>query len=204
MSVRDTSLDLPILEGAKEEFLKSGFEKASLKEIAKNAGVTTGAIYKRYNGKEELFCVVVESCINRMQAVFEQKKGVDYTLYSDEQLKQCFEMNPNSMMWWYDVLHEYRDEFVLLLTGSAGTKYENFDHDWVELMTEETYRCYAEMFSRKITAVVISRKEFHIMLTAFWTTIYEPFIHGLARDEIERYNKLVCRLFRWEDVFEFS
>lgn len=204
MSVRDTSLDLPILGSAKEEFLKSGFEKASLKEIAEKAGVTTGAIYKRYNGKEELFGAVVESCIHRMQAVFEDKKGLDYTRYSDERLKQCWEMNPDAMMQWFDILLEYREEFFLLLTCSAGTKYENFDHDWVELMTEETYRCYEELYSRKITSVVTTREELHIMLSAFWTTIYEPFIHMLERNEIERFNKLVCKLFRWENVFEFS
>ena len=130
MSVRDTSLDLPILESAKAEFRKMGFEKSSLKEIAEKAGVTTGAIYKRYNGKEDLFCAVVESCINRMQEVFEQKKRVDYSLYSDQQLKQCWKMDSDYMMWWFNILFEYKDEFVLLLTCSAGTKYENFDHDW--------------------------------------------------------------------------
>ena len=73
MSVRDTSLDLPILESAKAEFRKMGFEKSSLKEIAEKAGVTTGAIYKRYNGKEDLFCAVVESCINSRRCLSRRK-----------------------------------------------------------------------------------------------------------------------------------
>lgn len=204
MSVRDTSLDLPILESAKTEFRKMGFEKSSLKEIAEKAGVTTGAIYKRYNGKEDLFCAVVESCINRMQEVFEQKKRVDYSLYSDQQLKQCWEMDFDYMMWWFNILFEYKDEFVLLLTCSAGTKYENFGHDWVEQMTNETWRCYEEMFSRKLTTVVISKKELHTMLTSFWTTIYEPFIHEFSKGEIKKFSELVCRMFNWEKVFEIK
>lgn len=202
MSVRDTSLDLPILKNAKAEFQKAGFERASLKEIAEKANVTTGAIYKRYNGKEDLFCAVVEKCITRMQEVFDQKKGVDYSLLSDQQLKRCWEMDPDDMMWWFRILLEVREEFVLLLTCSAGTKYENFDHDWVELMTGETWRCYEEMAARKLTKVAVSKKELHTMLTAFWVTIYEPFIHGFSEDEIGKFCDLVCRLFNWKKVFE--
>mgnify|MGYP000013623508 CR=1 FL=1 len=56
MSVADRSIDPRILDSARTEFLTSGFEKASLKTICEGAGVTTGALYKRYKGKEDLFC----------------------------------------------------------------------------------------------------------------------------------------------------
>ena len=55
MSVADRSIDPRIMESAKEEFLQKGFLDASLQEICKKAGVTTGALYKRFKGKEELF-----------------------------------------------------------------------------------------------------------------------------------------------------
>ena len=55
MSVRDTSIDPRLLSSARDEFMRHGFLKADLKTICDNAGVTTGAVYKRYNGKEELF-----------------------------------------------------------------------------------------------------------------------------------------------------
>lgn len=38
-----------------EMFLNKGYELASLSEICRAAGVTTGALYKRYDGKEALF-----------------------------------------------------------------------------------------------------------------------------------------------------
>ena len=37
---------------AKEEFLQKGFQKASLRNIVKQAGVTTGAFYGYYESKE--------------------------------------------------------------------------------------------------------------------------------------------------------
>ena len=59
MSKPDKSIDPRILKSAKEEFLSQGYEKASLKTICANAKVTTGALYKRYKSKEELFTAVV-------------------------------------------------------------------------------------------------------------------------------------------------
>ena len=40
-----------ILEAGKKEFLTYGYEKASLRRIAKEASVTTGAIYGYFPGK---------------------------------------------------------------------------------------------------------------------------------------------------------
>ena len=67
MSVPDKSIDPRLLSAAKKVFLKKGFEMASLAEICQTAGVTTGALYKRYSGKEELFAEVVSGAIHEME-----------------------------------------------------------------------------------------------------------------------------------------
>ena len=42
------------------EFLDKGFQGASLRQIVKQAGVTTGALYGYFSGKEALFASIVE------------------------------------------------------------------------------------------------------------------------------------------------
>src|SRR5437764_11696511 len=42
-------------------FARSGFHGASLEEIAREAGYTTGAIYWHFAGKDDLFLAVFES-----------------------------------------------------------------------------------------------------------------------------------------------
>ena len=69
MAVPDHSIDPRIFESARKEFLEDGFEKASLKAICEGAGVTTGALYKRYKGKEDLFCAVVEQTVKDLYEV---------------------------------------------------------------------------------------------------------------------------------------
>ena len=46
-----TTLDL-IYQAAMEEFLDKGFKSASLRNIVKTAGVTTGAFYGYFDSKE--------------------------------------------------------------------------------------------------------------------------------------------------------
>ena len=43
-----------IIECAKQEFLENGFEGASMRNIAENAGYTTGMLYGRFADKAEL------------------------------------------------------------------------------------------------------------------------------------------------------
>lgn len=48
-----------IHRAAKAEFLEKGFKTASLRNIVKTAGMTTGAFYGYYKSKEELFEALV-------------------------------------------------------------------------------------------------------------------------------------------------
>lgn len=203
MAKADRSIDPRILESAKQEFLALGFEKASLKTICENASVTTGALYKRYKGKEELFAAVVADTVADMNAVLEEKKSLRPESLTDEALMKAWDMDLDYMMWWFRFLYDRHDGFVMLLTCAEGTCYSNFQHDWVEVMTEATYAYYEEAHRRGLATADISVEELHILLSAFWATIYEPFIHGYGWEQIEDHCRLVCRLFDWYAVLGF-
>ena len=190
MAKADRSIDPRILESAKKEFLEMGFEKASLKHICQQAEVTTGALYKRYKGKEDLFCAVVADVVADLNAVRDEKTSARFDDMSDEELVKAWDMDEAYMMWWFQYLYDRHDGFVLLLKCAEGTSYSNFQHDWVESMTQATYDYYMEAKRRGLTHTDISIEEMHILLSAFWTTIYEPFIHDFTWEQIEKH----CRL----------
>ena len=83
MSLPDKSIDPRLLSAAKDEFLKKGFEKASLTDICKAAGVTTGALYKRYSGKEDLFSALVSDMVQEMTEYLSELAKVDLTSLTD-------------------------------------------------------------------------------------------------------------------------
>ena len=60
MEERTTATLEKIQEAALAEFLDKGFQGASLRQIVKNAGVTTGAFYGYFSSKEALFNALVE------------------------------------------------------------------------------------------------------------------------------------------------
>ena len=98
MAKPDHSLDPLILASARREFLEKGFEKASLKRICENANVTTGALYKRYNGKEELFAAVVADTVADLNEIIAQKSVTDFSQVSDEVLVKAWDMDEDYMM----------------------------------------------------------------------------------------------------------
>ena len=53
MAKRVEGVTEKLLESAKKEFLKSGYENASLQVIAEKAGSSKGAIYIRYTGRTD-------------------------------------------------------------------------------------------------------------------------------------------------------
>ena len=203
MAVADHSIDPRILKSARAEFVKHGFEKSSLKAICDGAGVTTGALYKRYKGKEELFCAVVEQTVADLYAEAKRRGNLDPASMTDEQLIRAWEMEGSDMMWWFQYLYERREDFYLLLACSEGTRYSNFQHDWVALLTKATSAFLDEAKSRGLCRNDIQPEELHILLSAFWTTIYEPFIHHFTWEQVENHCRIVCRLFHWHDALGF-
>lgn len=57
-----TDLGLALIQAATEVFAERGYDGAGVAEIARRAGVTTGAIYSRYSGKAELLAAAIASC----------------------------------------------------------------------------------------------------------------------------------------------
>src|ERR1700737_3490334 len=49
-----------LLDAARAVFARSGFHGASVEEIASEAGFSTGALYSNFDGKEDLFLVLME------------------------------------------------------------------------------------------------------------------------------------------------
>jgi AcrR family transcriptional regulator len=49
-----------LLAAARSAFARSGFHGASVEEIASEAGFSTGALYSNFEGKEDLFLVLME------------------------------------------------------------------------------------------------------------------------------------------------
>jgi len=103
---------------ALKEFTDKGFKNASLRNIVKEAGVTTGAFYGYYKSKEELFDKIVGGHAKHLTEVFTASKDNDYSDYGKSRISEL-------------TMYTYRNwqGMKLLVAGSDGTQYENFFHE---------------------------------------------------------------------------
>jgi AcrR family transcriptional regulator len=62
-----------LLDAAAAVFSRRGFNGASLDEIAETAGFTRGAIYKHFDGKEDLFFALMDRLNERSLAQFDHR-----------------------------------------------------------------------------------------------------------------------------------
>ncbi|MFV0528261.1 MAG: TetR/AcrR family transcriptional regulator [Lachnospiraceae bacterium] len=205
MANPDPTIDGKILESARKEFLARGFDEPSLRDICQKAGVTTGAFYKRYAGKEELFHAVVEQTLNDLESIIKQHSSFDITNLSDEQLCDLCDLgkHENTLLHWLEFLYERREDMFLLLVRSGNSQYANFQHDWVEKVMHTNYPVFEEIERRGLTEFHPTKKELHILQSAYWQTLYEPFIHEASWDEIKEHSKYISRFFNWLNALGF-
>jgi len=57
-----------ILDAATAEFAAKGLDKASMRAIAAAAGMTTGAIYTMFDGKEDIYAALLHESLARLEA----------------------------------------------------------------------------------------------------------------------------------------
>lgn len=200
MSTPDKSIDPRLLASAEAEFNKNGFIKAELKTICENAGITTGALYKRYKGKEELFCAVVDGIVSELTDFVESRSDIDFSALSNAEIIASWTMTYESFIPMFRLLYDNRITFVLLIDKAAGTRYENFDHEFVTKLSYAYEKFYDEAKKRGLAKADVTREEFHVLISSYWTCVCEPFIHKMSWKKIEEHCRVMCRFFNWRDV----
>lgn len=150
-----------------------------------------------------IISAVVGDAVKALYDFVEQRSSIPPGTLSDDALMKAWEMG-ESMQEWFRFLYQYHDGFTLLVSCAAGTRYANFQHNFAEKMAVKTYEYFLEAKNRGLTGADISTEEMHILLSVFWTTVYEPFIHNYTLEQIEAYCELMCRLFNWYCVLGFD
>lgn len=102
-----------IVEAARDEFFQSGYARASMRAIAQQAGMTVGNIYLYFPGKEQLFDAIVGETVRQIQEITRLPSANNDTIRKmADALRATFVQN--------------RVEFMILVTRSSGSKYENY------------------------------------------------------------------------------
>ncbi len=209
MQNTDMTTQERILASAKTEFLKKGFLGASLRNIVKTAGVTTGAFYGYYSNKEALFSALVEPHAAAVMGQFMQAKDHFAQLpdaqqpgHMDTESGECLN---RVVDYLYDDSAHY-DAFKLILCCSDGTPYENFVHQMVEAEVDATYRFLDTLRRLGQSVPSIDRQLCHIVSSSMFSGFFEIVIHDMPKEKAKAYVNTLRRFYQagWEELMQLK
>ena len=117
-----------IISSALKEFYDKGFLDASMRQIAKDADVAIGNVYRYFKSKEHLFNEIVDPAYYNFINITRNHNCTKMVTVS------FFEGLVNILM---PVFKEYRVQLLLLVDKSKGTKYENVKEKFISLAEKD-------------------------------------------------------------------
>ena len=176
-----------IQQAALEEFSEKGFLGASLRQIVKHAGVTTGAFYGYFSSKAALFASIVEPHAAALMGKFMEAQTSFAQLPEEEQPEHMGVESGSCVQWMVNYICQHREPVKLLLCRSEGTSYEHFVHNMVEVEVEYTLR-YMEVLRRLGQDIPdLDEQMCHIIASGMFNGVFEIVVHDMPKDRALRY-----------------
>lgn len=175
------------MSAGKAEFLEKDFNSASLRNIVKTAGVTTGAFYGYFSGKEALFAALVEEHAKAIMNIFMSAQESFEELSDEEKINHIGVESRTSLNEIVDYIYEHFDEFELIICKSEGTSYENFIHNMVEIEVEETYQFIDALRSQGKRVPNIEKAVCHMIVSGMFSGIFELIEHDMKKENAKKY-----------------
>jgi len=125
-----------IITAALKEFTIKGYQGASMRIIAAEAGVAIGNVYRYFKNKDELFNSIVDP-------VYTKFTSMVFDLYQTQgsipEMQLMTVDITDKIMEFYD---KYETELLILIDKSKGSKYEDIKEELIRLVN---YRIKSEL-----------------------------------------------------------
>lgn len=131
--MENTDARTRLIHAARAEFLRCGYQKASLRTIAEAAGLTTGAVYFLFGSKVELFHAVVDEAADALRGMLIRGTEDEFTgAASGEDTDRAFIL----------CLHAHPEESLILLEKADGSPLAGFRDELAALLTDGFMRFF--------------------------------------------------------------
>lgn len=203
MSTKAEDTEKNILNTARKHFLKDGFSGASLRNIVKDAGLTTGAFYKYYPTKEALFDALTDPYIEHIYQIYDRVVEDFEKLSAKEQTSNMSDTSGDGMDQMIDYIYEHYDNFRLLLKCGDSGKFETFIHNMVDREMKSSLEYVKKMKEDGIEIPIVGESLMHMIYTGFFSSIFQIIEHDIDK-EIAKRNVHKLREFNtggWERLW---
>ena len=192
-----------ILRCGKEEFLKKGFSAASLRNIVKRAGVTTGAFYGYFPDKMSLFHALAAPAAGGLREYFLDIQREFAVLPPERQAAEMPTFSGGGIAGMLDYIYGNYDAFKLILCCSEGTSYADYVDSIVEIESEYTLRFIETMRNSGHSLRELDPHLMHMLANALFSGIFEVVVHDSEKEEAAKNIKELMDFFTagWIKIF---
>ncbi len=176
-----------ILESAMAEFLENGFMNASLRTIAANAGLTTGAMYRHFKDKDALFCALVDEAIDFTTKTVMMADSSHHMDLDNVVSQKHFEEEEKQTNNLLNYIFDNFEVFTLLLTKAAGSTHEHFQEEICELYTKNCEQTFNWMFKNQISTKKIDKMTVHFIASTVINAFVEIITHKMTKKAASQY-----------------
>ncbi len=174
-----------ILENALQVFLEYGYENASMRKIAARAGITPGAIYKHFSGKEEMFQVIFENCGQELLKLTDSMLCQNLQELSDKQLIQIFYSRMSVKT--FETLESKFALYHILLNNDTGRYMNRLKEEYIGKCIGFLKEFYDELYKRGLAKKTLSLQTIRLLSLTEFSSICEiimknPMTEGITEE----------------------
>lgn len=159
--------------------MEKGYRSSSLRSIVKAAGVTTGAFYGYYAGKQELFAALVDEEYRYIIGAYKDALTEFEQLPIEQKPEHMGKAGHACMVKMLEYSFDHHDALFLILRRSEGTKYSGMIDELVELEVEGTHNYYEVLRQLGNTVPHIDEHLEHILVTGMMNAVFEMIVHDM-------------------------
>ena len=181
MSVKADNTREKILNTAKEHFLKDGLDGASLRNIVKDAGLTTGAFYKYFPTKESLFDALTDPYVEHIYQIYDNVLADFEVLSAEEQTDHMTAVSEDGIDRIVDYVYDNYDSFRLLLKCGDSGKYADFIHNMVDREIQSTRNYMETLRKAGLDIPAVDNALLHMVSTGFFSSVFQIIEHDIDK-----------------------
>lgn len=197
MAKKNPGFDEAIRKSAFDEFMEKGFSEATMRGIAERAGLTTGALYTRYQDKDALFCSLFEDVWKKAEDAFDTLEPVYEMLGTNISISDFMEACTRESSLILDLIYEYYDCFILLFLKSAGSSAES----WFQEIQKRKFDTSIAFFQMK--GIQVNETVVLLLMEQQWNLYVQIVKSGMSKEEAINCMKEVMLFYErgWEGLF---
>lgn len=174
-----------ILNNALEVFTQYGYENTSMRKIAARTGITPGAIYKHFSGKDEIFQIIFENCGQELLQITDRLLSYDLTKLTDDELIEIFYSRMSIQT--FSILEKNFALYHVLLNNDSGRYMSHLKKEYIGKCTGFLKSYYDELYNRGITSKTLSVQTINLLSLTEFSSICEiimsdSMINGISDD----------------------